>query len=613
MIVLRGELSLAAPLQYTSAMVNAVPINVLIVAVLLGLGIVLLLVLAQLRKLTGLSSKEIDWVPVLSNLSAIQKGQEQVDRSVRDEMARNRQEHSAQSLALRGEVGTALTGIGDSVSVRIEGLTQSNDQKLELVRSGMEHRLDCFTTESGRKIDSLTQSVGSSAGRLQEEVSGKLVAFKNSLDGTVKETHQLQRQQTESISATIHTLQSTIDEKQLSLQTLIEAKLSSLGQQTGQKFSDVEIALRSHAQQLREETGSAFKGLGDSILTTLTEISHLQKNELHELRLTVDGRLATIQVENEKKLEQMRQTVDEKLQGTLESRLGESFKQVSDRLEQVYTGLGEMKILAAGVGDLKRVLTNVKTRGTWGEVQLGALLGEILAPDQYGQNVATSGTGERVEFAIKLPGRDTNGVPVWLPIDAKFPVEDYQRIVEASERGDVEAVDKASRQLELTLKLCAKTLSEKYVAPPATTDFGILFLSTEGLYAEAMRRAGLSEFLQREYRVVLAGPSTLAALLNSFQMGFRTLAIQQRSSEVWELLGAVKSEFGKYADVLVKIKKKLSEAQNTIDKAETRTRAIHRKLRDVESTDGLGLVEDEVLDEEDSQESPALIGTGADA
>jgi DNA recombination protein RmuC len=270
-----------------------------------------------------------------------------------------------------------------------------------------------------------------------------------------------------------------------------------------------------------------------------------------------------------------------------------------------------MQTLAAGVGDLKRVLTNVKTRGTWGEIQLGALLEQMLAPDQYGQNVATSGTGERVEYAIKLPGRDSNGTPVWLPIDAKFPVEDYQRLVEASERGDVDAFEKASRQLEATLKSCAKSLSDKYIAPPATTDFGILFLSTEGLYAEAMRRAGLAEFIQREYRIVLSGPSTLAALLNSFQMGFRTLAIQQRSSEVWELLGTVKSEFGKYADVLAKVKRKLTEAQNTIDKAETRTRAIHRKLRDVESTDIAGLIEDEPPEEE-ADEAHLLVGVGED-
>lgn len=586
--------------------------NILLAAVIVILTVILLLLLLQSRKLSQLFSKDADWAPILNNLAILQKGQEQADRSVRDELSRNRQEASSQSQSLRGEVVTALTGIGDSLSTKVDGLTRSNDQKLELLRSGMEQRLESFTTESGRKIDGLTQSVATSAGKLQDEVSARLADFKTSLAGTVQETHKLQREQTDSIAVTIRSLQASVDERQLRLQTVVDTKLSTIGQQTGQKLADVESALRSHAQQLRDETGSAFKSLGDSILSTLTGISQLQKTELQDLKATVDGRLATIQTENEKKLEQMRQTVDEKLQGTLESRLGESFKQVSDRLEQVYKGLGEMQTLAAGVGDLKRVLTNVKTRGTWGEVQLGALLEQMLAPDQYGQNVATSGTGERVEYAIKLPGRDSNGAPVWLPIDAKFPVEDYQRLVDASERGDVESVEKASRQLEATLKSCAKNLSDKYVAPPATTDFGILFLSTEGLYAEAMRRPGLAEFIQREYRIALAGPSTLAALLNSFQMGFRTLAIQQRSSEVWELLGAVKSEFGKYADVLAKVKKKLTEAQNTVEKAETRTRAINRKLRDVESTDCAGLIEEEPSEDE-TGEVHLLVGVGEDS
>ena len=266
---------------------------------------------------------------------------------------------------------TTLTGIGDSVSTTVEGLTRSNDQKLELLRSGMEQRMDSFTTESTRKIDGLTQSVATSSGRLQDEVSGKLVEFKTSLEGTVKETNQLERQQTETISSTIQSLQASVEERQLRLQTTIDTKLTTIGQQTDQKLTDVETALRGQAQQLREETGSAFKRLGDTILATLTGISQLQNNELQNLKTTVDGRLATIQSENEKKLEQMRQTVDERLQGTLEARLGESFKQVSDRLEQVYKGLGEMQTLAAGVGDLKRVLTNVKTSGTWGRGPVG--------------------------------------------------------------------------------------------------------------------------------------------------------------------------------------------------------------------------------------------------
>jgi DNA recombination protein RmuC len=286
----------------------------------------------------------------------------------------------------------------------------------------------------------------------------------------------------------------------------------------------------------------------------------------------------------ETKLEQMRATVDEKLSSTLETRLTQSFKQVSDNLERVYQGLGEMQALATGVGDLKRLLSNVKTRGTWGEMQLGTLLAEMLTPDQYAANVATTGTSERVEYAIRLRGPDDSGGPVWLPIDAKFPIEDYRRLVDASTAGDAEGVEAAARQLEAQLKDCARSISTKYLEPPGTTDFGILFLPIEGLYAEAVRRPGLAERIQRENRILLAGPSTLAALLNSLQMGFRTLAIQKRSSEVWKLLAGVSTEIARYADLLVKLKKKLGEAQSTIEAAETRTRVMERQLRDVETS-----------------------------
>lgn len=371
------------------------------------------------------------------------------------------------------------------------------------------------------------------------------------------------------------------------------------------EFSRLRQEQSAQSQGLRGEVVASLTAVGAGMEKRLESFSADSGRRLTEIRSSVDQRLASIQTDNERKLEQMRQTVEEKLQGTLEARLGESFKQVSDRLEQVHKGLGEMQTLAAGVGDLKRVLTNVKTRGTWGEVQLGALLEQMLAPDQYAQNVATTGGVERVEFAVKLPGRD-GASPVWLPIDAKFPVEDYQRLVEASERGDAEAAERASRQLESTLKLSARNVSEKYIAPPATTDFGILFLSTEGLYAEAMRRPGLAESVQREYRVTLAGPSTLAAMLNSFQMGFRTLAIQRRSSEVWELLGAVKTEFAKYADVLAKVRKKLSEAQNTIDTAETRTRAIQRRLLGAGASESLDLFDEDVEPPEDDSRQPSL-------
>jgi DNA recombination protein RmuC len=306
--------------------------------------------------------------------------------------------------------------------------------------------------------------------------------------------------------------------------------------------------------------------------------------KLDELKKAVETKLTQIQTDNSAKLEEMRKTVDEKLQGTLEKRLGESFRQVSERLEQVHKGLGEMQNLAIGVGDLKKVLTNVKTRGTWGEMQLGNLLEQILTPEQYAQNVITKqGSAERVEFAIKLPGRDTHdGKTVWLPIDAKFPKEDYERLVEASERADADAVEQAAKQLELRIKAEAGDIRDKYIDPPNTTDFGILFLPTESLYAEVLRRNGLMETLQREFRVVVTGPTTLAALLNSLQMGFRTLAIEKRSSEVWAVLGAIKTEFGKFGGIIEKVQKKLQEASNVIDTAATRTRTIERKLRTVE-------------------------------
>jgi len=357
------------------------------------------------------------------------------------------------------------------------------------------------------------------------------------------------------------------------------------------------------ARQGREETGNALKSFGDSLQTSMTNIAGLQKdqmeafavrlarltesneNRLEALRNAIDGKLKQIQEDNSRQLEQMRATVDEKLQGTLEKRLGESFKQVSERLEQVHKGLGEMQALATGVGDLKRVLTNVKTRGVWGEIQLEALLEQILTPDQFERNVHTrENSAEAVEFAIRLPGRgDGDGSEaVWLPIDAKFPIEDYQRLVEAQEVCDPAAAEQAGKMLSATIKNCAKTICEKYLNPPATTDFGIMFLPTEGLYAEVIRMTGLVESLQRDCRVIVAGPTTLAAILNSLQMGFRTLAIQKQSGEVWKLLGEVKTEFGKFGATLDGVKKKLDQAANTMDDAAKRSRAIERKLRNVE-------------------------------
>ena len=364
----------------------------------------------------------------------------------------------------------------------------------------------------------------------------------------------------------------------------VEQRLQRVQTDSGQRLEQMRMQMAADAKQTREETAAALKVFNESLGGQMGKLTESNEKRLEALRTSVEDKLKAIQQDNTAKLEQMRQTVDEKLQGTLEKRLGESFKLVSERLEQVYKGLGEIQTLASGVGDLKRVLTNVKTRGTWGEVQLAALLEEVLTPDQYATNVATrEGSSERVEFAIKLPGRGENrDEVVWLPIDAKFPVEDYQRLVEAQEAADAEAAEAAGRALEARVKACAADISNKYLNPPHTTDFGVLFLPTEGLFAEVIRRPGLAEAIQRECRVMIAGPTTLWSILNSLQMGFRTLAIQKRSSEVWTLLAAVKTEFGKYGDVLARVQKKLQEASNTIDTAAVRTRAIERKLRGVQ-------------------------------
>jgi DNA recombination protein RmuC len=338
-------------------------------------------------------------------------------------------------------------------------------------------------------------------------------------------------------------------------------------------------ALRSAQAQ-----AESVQRLADAMRDQLQAMSLLNEQRMNELRHTVEQRLSSIQQDNERKLEQMRATVDEKLHATLEQRLGESFKQVAERLEQVHKGLGEMQNLARDVGSLNRVLTNVKTRGVFGEVQLAGLLEQVFTPEQYACNVATlPGSNERVEYAISLPGQRDDGRPLWLPIDAKFPREDYERLLEAQERADAPAADAAGKAIEARLRLEARSIREKYIAPPHTTDFGILFVPTEGLYAEALRRPGLLESLQREHKVMLCGPTTLLATLTSLQMGFRTLALEKRSAEVWEVLGAVKTEFGKFGDVLAKAKKKLEEAGNTLDAAEVRTRAMTRKLKGVEA------------------------------
>jgi len=344
------------------------------------------------------------------------------------------------------------------------------------------------------------------------------------------------------------------------------------------KIELIERAQEREERMLREEMA---RGREEGANAAKTQREELTKS-LESVRSIVDLRLKQLQEDNSKQIDKMRATVDEKLQGTLEKRLGESFKLVSDRLEQVHQGLGAMQQLASDVGGLQRVLTNVKTRGGWSEWQLGVLLEEMLTPEQFAKNMKTrDDTDERVEFAIKLPG-DDNGAPVWLPIDAKFPMEHYERLAVAQEKGDVTAVEAAMKTLETQLKRCAKDICDKYINPPKTTDFALLFLPSEGLYAEAIRRVGLVQNVQRDCRVTFVGPTTLAALLNSLQMGFRTLAIQKRSSEVWNLLAGVKTEFGKFGEALSGVKEKLDQAARKMEDVDVRSRAITRKLRDVE-------------------------------
>ena len=351
-----------------------------------------------------------------------------------------------------------------------------------------------------------------------------------------------------------------------------------------QQFDSMRQQMQLQSSSGREEQARALKRFADTLQQTLGNLTESNAQRMLEVRNTLESKIRDLQADNGKRLEEMRQTVDEKLHATLETRLTESFRQVSERLEKVHQGLGEMQQLAIGVGDLKRVLTNVKTRGTWGEVQLEMLLEQVLTVEQYAKNVETvAGSNARVEFAIKLPGVVDGGAPLWLPIDAKFPKEQYERLVAAADVADLEGVTRAGNELERAVRQEARTICDKYVSPPQTTDFAILFLPTEGLYAEVMRRPGLADDLQRTLRVTIAGPSTLSALLNSLQMGFRTLALEKRSSEVWQVLGAVKTEFTKFGDVLAATKTTLERAAKNIENAEVRSRQMARKLKSVEA------------------------------
>jgi DNA recombination protein RmuC len=389
-------------------------------------------------------------------------------------------------------------------------------------------------------------------------------------------------------------LQASTERLERQLRHEVAESSRGLRQELGQTLTQFQESLvRQSAEATRTQSAQidAFgqqltamqKGLGDTLAQQLQGLTEANARRIAEVRATLESQLALLQQNNATKLEEMRRTVDEKLQSTLETRLSESFKHVAERLEQVHQGLGQMQTLAQGVGDLQRVLTNVKTRGMFGEVQLEALLEQVLTPEQFGKQVETRpGSRQRVDFAVRFPGRSADG-PVWLPIDAKFPREDYERLLEAHDRADATGVESASRALEARIRQEAKTISESYLCPPHTTDFAVLFLPVESLYAEVLRRPGLMDLLQRDYRVTLAGPTTLLAMLNSLHMGFRTLALERQASEVWKVLGAVKTEFERDGDWVARLKEQVLKAADTVDKAETRTRQMRRALKVVEA------------------------------
>lgn len=530
--------------------------------VLLSLNAIMLLAVLALmifRKSTQVSD------PMLtSRLDAFEKAQDRVERVIREEVSLNRDELGKSAKEQRQELTTAFKAFGDSVVQRMSDVASTQKAQLE----AFSNQLTSFAKASGERLDSVRAESATCSKQLREEVVATLKSISETMAKTMKDLSVAEKGQLETFSG----------------------QISMLTKTSGEKLDGIRIESIAGAKQLREE-----------VLSALNRAAEATEKKLEAVRITVEGQLQHMQIENTKQLEQMRQTVDEKLQGTLEKRLGESFKQVSERLEQVHKGLGEMQTLAIGVGDLKKVLSNVKTRGTWGEMQLGTLLEQVLSPDQFSVNIATKDGGERVEFAIKLPGQSADKDEiVWLPIDAKFPIEDYQRLIEAQEKTDVEGVETAGKQLENRVKTCAKDICNKYLNPPKTTDFGILFLPIEGLFAEVIRRPGLTDLIQRECRVVIAGPTTLWSILNSLQMGFRTLSIQKRSSEVWNLLAAVKTEWTKYGDVLDAVQKKLHSASETIEKAKVRSRAVGRKLKDVQelpANEAITLIPQNVVDD----------------
>ncbi|MDH4416792.1 MAG: DNA recombination protein RmuC [Acidovorax sp.] len=487
-------------------------------------------------------------------------------------------------------------GAMEAMAQQLSGFTQATQHQLEALRGAVDERLAQAVGESRTGRAELLAAFGAFEGKLEQrlaqgqaeaalarkELSDALAAFRAELTQTAQSLASDSQRSREALAESTQLFEQRIQERFEALSAATRGTLDSLKTDIQTQMGAVSTALKDQLEANGNQIRNQFSVLQDAVSQQLTGMVQGSQHNAEQLRNALNERLAAIQADNATKLEEMRRTVDEKLHATLEQRLGESFKLVSDRLEQVHKGLGEMQTLAGSVGDLKRVMTNVKTRGTWGEMQLGAIIDNVLTPDQFARNVKTvPGSDELVEFAIRLPGKNDEH-PVWLPIDSKYPVEQYQRLMDAQDAADKAAILSAGNAFETSIKLEAKKIFAKYVSPPYTTDFAVLYLPTEGLFAEVMRRPGLVEAVQNECRVMITGPANLAAMLNSLQMGFKTLAIEKRSSEVWSLLGMVKTEFAKFGDVVEATKKSIDAAAKKFDEVGVRTRAIQRKLRDVQ-------------------------------
>lgn len=536
---------------------------------------------------------------IASILFRFSKGQHGMAENVfRDEIRVSREESRIAAKELRDEVSTGLKAaneivfktletLGSSQQAHLEymtkqlkELTDSNQSSLDQIRNTVDNRIKAIHEGNENKLEVMRKESWNSLKNVNETLLNTLDGISKSQQDKLENMTKNIKELNEANQLHLDRIRTTFDKSIKELQTSNEQKIDAMRKESSEGLK----ANNETTSRTVEAMNKAQLVQLESMTKQLKEITASNQSSLDRMREVFDNRIKELQQGNEKKLEEMRKTVDEQLHSTLEKRLGESFKLVSDRLEAVHKGLGEMHNLATGVGDLKRVLTNVKARGTWAEVQLGAILEQILSADQFEKNVQVKpDSSERVEFAIKLPGsKDEPSSSVWLPIDSKFPQEDYLRLQDASEKADPVAVQAATEALMKTVKSSAKEIHDKYINPPLTTDFGIMFLATEGLYAEILRQSTVIEELQHRYRVVIAGPTTLAAILSSLRMGFQTLAIEQRAVEVWRVLGAIKTEFGKFGETLEKVKRQLRAASNTIEQTGVRTRAMERKLRSVE-------------------------------